>query len=87
MILRKSKIIINFRRQVSTDEGESLAKEHGLMFLETSAKTAFHVEDAFINSARLILENIEKNKVSVDDSKGLNLKSQKKAVSEDAKCC
>jgi hypothetical protein len=57
------------------------------MFLETSAKTAYHVEEAFINSAKLILENIEKNKVVVDDSKGLNLKSQKKSISEDAKCC
>jgi hypothetical protein len=57
------------------------------MFLETSAKTAYHVEEAFINSAKLILENIEKNKVVVEDSKGLNLKSQKKGISEDAKCC
>lgn len=33
------------RRQVSTEEGERFAKENGLIFLETSAKTAHNVED------------------------------------------
>merc|ERR1719270_304071 len=35
------------RRQVSTEEGEAFAQKHGLMFLETSAKTAENVEEAF----------------------------------------
>lgn len=34
-----------FRRQVTYEEGEALANEHGLMFLETSAKTAYNVEE------------------------------------------
>jgi Ras-related protein Rab-2A len=33
------------RRQVTTEEGENFANENGLMFLETSAKTAFNVEE------------------------------------------
>jgi len=32
------------------------------MFLETSAKTAYNVEEAFTTSAVNILKNIEKNK-------------------------
>lgn len=32
------------------------------MFLETSAKTAYNVEEAFTNSAVSILKNIEKSK-------------------------
>ena len=36
------------RRQVSTEEGERFARENGLIFLETSAKTAHNVEDAFL---------------------------------------
>ena len=47
------------RRAVSTEEGEQFAKEHGLVFLETSAKTAHNVEDAFINTARKIYEKID----------------------------
>lgn len=34
------------RRAVSTEEGEQFAREHGLVFMETSAKTAHNVEDA-----------------------------------------
>jgi Ras-related protein Rab-2A len=30
---------------VSTEEGEQFAKEHGLIFLETSARTALNVEE------------------------------------------
>ena len=32
------------RRAVSTKEGELFAQEHGLVFMETSAKTASNVE-------------------------------------------
>lgn len=41
------------------EEGEAFAREHGLVFLETSAKTAHNVEDAFINTARAIYGKIE----------------------------
>ena len=34
-----------YRRQVTYEEGENFAKENGLMFLETSARTAFNVEE------------------------------------------
>jgi hypothetical protein len=50
------------RRQVTYEEGEALAKENGLMFLETSAKTAYNVEEAFNLSAQNILSNIDKTK-------------------------
>jgi len=46
------------RRAVSTKEGEQFAEEHGLSFLETSAKTAANVEQAFIKTAEKIYENI-----------------------------
>ncbi|THU70535.1 hypothetical protein C4D60_Mb08t26020 [Musa balbisiana] len=47
------------RRAVSTEEGEQFAEDHGLFFMETSAKTAQNVEEAFINTAAAIRENIE----------------------------
>ena len=44
------------RREVKREEGEAFAREHGLVFMETSAKTAAGVEEAFINTAREIYE-------------------------------
>lgn len=45
---------------MSTEEGETFARENGLFFIETSAKTAQNVEEAFIATARHIHEKIEK---------------------------
>lgn len=38
--------VVQHRRAVSTEEGEQFAREHGLVFMETSAKTAHNVEEA-----------------------------------------
>lgn len=38
-------LCLQHRRAVSTEEGEQFAKEHGLIFLETSARTAHNVEE------------------------------------------
>lgn len=40
-----NKCDLEHRRQVSPDEGKKFAEENGLMFLETSAKTAHNVEE------------------------------------------
>lgn len=45
---------LEHRRAVSTKEGEAFAQEHGLVFMETSAKTAQNVETAFIRTAEII---------------------------------
>jgi GTPase SAR1 family protein len=45
---------LDHRRQVTKEEGEKFAQENGLIFLETSAKTAANVEEAFINTATKI---------------------------------
>jgi Ras-related protein Rab-2A len=44
---------------VSTKEGEIFAADNGLVFLETSAKSAANVEAAFIKTAESIYEKIK----------------------------
>ena len=48
IMLIGNKSDLDQRRQVSTEEGERFAKENNLIFMETSAKTAFNVEEAFL---------------------------------------
>ena len=63
VILIGNKKDLEDKRQVSYEEGEAFAKENGLMFLDTSAKTAYNVVESFNLSAQCILNNIQKNGV------------------------
>lgn len=47
------------KRQVSYSEGEAFALEHGLVFMETSAKTAENVNTAFVTTAAQIYKKIK----------------------------
>ena len=58
IMLIGNKSDLEHRRAVSTKEGEAFAEENGLIFLETSAKTAANVEQAFVKTAEKIYENI-----------------------------
>jgi len=45
-------------RQVSTDEAQALADEHGWLYFETSAKSGFHVRDAFYLLACTVMNRL-----------------------------
>jgi Ras-related protein Rab-2A len=66
-VLIGNKSDLESRRQVKKEEGEVFAREHGLVFLETSARTAANVEEAFINTAQKIYEKIQEEIIDVND--------------------
>lgn len=58
VMLIGNKSDLEHRRAVSTYEGKEFARQNGLVFMETSAKTASNVEQAFIKTASTIHGNI-----------------------------
>jgi len=65
---------LEHRRAVSFEEGKAFADANGLIFMETSAKTAFNVEQAFINTAEKIHENIQSGVIDVsNESHGIKV--------------
>jgi small GTP-binding protein len=58
-------------RVISREEGEHFAREHGLLFLETSAKTGENVDEAFLATARKIYDNLESGVFVANETFGI----------------
>jgi Ras-related protein Rab-2A len=62
------------RRAVTTEEGQAFADANGLLFLETSAKTAHNVEEAFLKTADGIHSKIVAGEIDVaNESNGIKV--------------
>ncbi|CAF2407767.1 unnamed protein product [Rotaria sp. Silwood2] len=59
-VLIGNKCDLSDQREVQKQEGEDFAREHGMIFMETSAKTVVNVEEAFIKTACEICNKIKK---------------------------
>ena len=46
------------KRMISRDRGETIAREHGIRFLETSAKANINIDRAFLELAEAILNKV-----------------------------
>lgn len=75
-----NKIDLNDKRVVSTEEGKNIAQMYGVHFIETSAKDAINVEEAFVNVAK---EIIEKEK-EMNNKKNVSIRKENK---ENKACC
>jgi Ras-related protein Rab-2A len=71
VILVGNKVDLEHMRVVSTEEGAQFAEDNELIFIETSAKTGFNVDKAFLESARIIYQNIQNGiqTLDLDDDK------------------
>ncbi|KAJ7349521.1 Ras- protein Rab-2A [Desmophyllum pertusum] len=67
IMLIGNKSDLEARRDVRKEEGEAFAREHGLIFMETSAKTAANVEEAFINTAKEIYQKIQEGVFDINN--------------------
>lgn len=77
IMLIGNKSDLDGRREVKREEGEAFAREHGLVFMETSAKTAANVEEAFINTAKEIYEKIQEGVFDINNEVFISLKKFK----------
>ncbi len=79
IILVGNKIDDEDHRVVSTEEGEKMAKEFGLMFFECSAKSGVNIDSTFNELVKKTVENY--SKVKMEGEKLKNKKGGKKG------CC
>jgi Ras-related protein Rab-2A len=74
ILLIGNKNDLEHRRAVSTEEGRTFAEQNGLLFMETSAKTAFNVEKAFLKTAEEIHAKIQTGDIDVsNESHGIKV--------------
>jgi len=77
IMLIGNKSDLESRRQVSKEEGEGFARDHNLIFRETSAKTSHNVEESFIDTATIIYDKITKGVFDVNnESNGVKTGTQ-----------
>lgn len=88
IIVCANKIDLEDQRQVPTEDGQTWAQKNGFRFLETSAKSAINVEDAFMNMVDEIFKKKYEN--ALEASSPSDNKDQQPAISGPAKksgCC
>ncbi|PHZ11371.1 ras-domain-containing protein [Rhizopus microsporus ATCC 52813] len=74
IMLIGNKSDLESKRQVSREEAERFAQENGLFFLETSAKTANNIEEAFVKTAEEIQRKIQDGTIDLtSESNGVKL--------------
>lgn len=66
ILLIGNKIDLVEKREVSEDEARGFADKNGLLYIETSAKTAHNVEEAFLETAHAIYKKIQSGQLDAN---------------------
>ncbi|XP_062994851.1 ras-related protein Rab-2B isoform X2 [Elgaria multicarinata webbii] len=81
IMLIGNKSDLESRRAVQKEEAEAFAQEHGMVFMETSAKTAANVEEAFLNTAKVIYTKIQQGQFDIaNEGHGIRIGPQQSAI-------
>ena len=72
---------------MSTEQGQELANELGIPFLEVSAKNNTNVDKAFYNLASDIKKVMDTTKTDQAGSQGVNIDGQASGSSFGKNCC
>ncbi|KAL1929903.1 hypothetical protein VTP01DRAFT_1057 [Rhizomucor pusillus] len=80
------------KRQVTREEAERFAQENDIpLFMETSAKSAENVEEAFVKTAEKVYEKIQAGVFANNETSGIRLgPAQNSALTEESQggaCC
>src|SRR3990167_8689677 len=66
LVLVGNKSDIDYKRKVSFQEGEKFAREHGMSFIEVSAKTGENVDNAFKLISNVLYSTLDSNRKIID---------------------
>lgn len=87
-LLVGNKVDLASKKAVTTEEGQALAEEFGIPFIETSAKHSTNVVEAFRTMASQIMENLNDRSKPAAGNAGIQIYgNNSSARSEGGGCC
>ncbi|OMJ71770.1 hypothetical protein SteCoe_29943 [Stentor coeruleus] len=88
IILVANKVDLESHRVISQDDIENFAIQNKIMFIETSAKTALNVNEAFINPVKEVLNRIENREIDPQStSAGIKIGKEGNNQNRRGLCC
>mmetsp|Transcript_10112 Transcript_10112/g.42488 ORF Transcript_10112/g.42488 Transcript_10112/m.42488 type:complete len:106 (+) Transcript_10112:758-1075(+) len=86
-LLVGNKSDLTSKREVETEKGKELAESNGMKFLETSAKTAENVEEAFLTMTREVFQQIGSDVAQDKKSATISVRDTDTPVSSGSNSC